>query len=107
MIVARWHVNARFGHKQELINELKRWWSTMERRSARPSTHIMTGSIGAAESLVTDDVRCRDLAELHQQWDALIPARGPCAVLHENRAPPRERINPLGGLPNRRLSWHA
>lgn len=71
MIVARWHVNARFGHKQDLINELKTWWSTIGREIGQTDYTIMTGSIGAAESLITVDVRCRDLAELHQQWDAL------------------------------------
>src|SRR4028119_746924 len=71
MIVARWHVNARFGHKQELISELKRWWSTIGTEIGQTDYSIMTGSIGAAESLITVDVRCRDLAELHQQWDAL------------------------------------
>lgn len=71
MIVARWHVNARFGRKQELIDELKAWWSTIGQEIGQTDYSIMTGSIGAAESLIIVDVRCRDLAELHQQWDAL------------------------------------
>lgn len=71
MIIARWHVNARFGKKQELIDELKTWWSTIGKEIGQTDYSIMTGSIGAAESLITVDVRCRDLAELHQQWDDL------------------------------------
>ncbi len=26
MIVARWHIQARFGHKQEAIDSLKGWY---------------------------------------------------------------------------------
>ncbi|GAB3188367.1 hypothetical protein [Hydrogenophaga aquatica] len=71
MIVARWQVNARFGHKQELIEELKSWWSTIGRDIGQTDITILTGSVGAAESLVTVDVRCQDMAELEAQWDQL------------------------------------
>lgn len=71
MIVARWYVNARFGRKQDLISELKAWWCTIGKEIGQTDYSIMTGSIGAAESLITVDVRCQDLTELHQQWDAL------------------------------------
>lgn len=71
MIVARWQVNARFGHKQELIEELKQWWATIGREIGQSDVTILTGSVGAAESLVTVDVRCRDMAEQQSQWDRL------------------------------------
>jgi len=71
MIIARWQVNARFGHKQELIEELQRWWDTIGREIGQTDASIMTGSVGAAESLVSVDVRCRDMSELQQQWDKL------------------------------------
>ncbi len=71
MIVARWQVNARFGRKQELIAEIKRWWDTIGREIGQTEVSILTGSVGAAESLVTVDVQCRDLAQLEQQWDQL------------------------------------
>lgn len=71
MIIARWQVNARFGRKQELIEEIKQWWTTIGREIGQTEFTILTGSVGAAESLVTVDVRCRDMAELEQQWDKL------------------------------------
>ncbi|WP_310567529.1 hypothetical protein [Hydrogenophaga sp.] len=71
MIVARWQVNARFGHKQELIDEIRNWWQTVGRDIGQTNTTILTGSVGAAESLVTVDVRCADMAELQSQWDQL------------------------------------
>lgn len=71
MIIARWHVNARFGHKQELIAELQHWWNTTGREVGQTDATILTGSVGAAESLITVDVRCKDMAELQRQWDQL------------------------------------
>ncbi|MEK9803722.1 MAG: hypothetical protein VW475_10005 [Curvibacter sp.] len=71
MIVARWQVNARFGHKQALIEEIKKWWSTIGREIGQTEVNILTGSVGAAESLITVDVRCRDMAELERQWEQL------------------------------------
>lgn len=71
MIIARWQVNARFGHKQELIDELKHWWSTIGRDIGQTDVTLLTGSVGAAESLITVDVRCKDMAELQGQWDKL------------------------------------
>lgn len=71
MIVARWQVNARFGRKQDLIAEIRRWWDTIGREIGQTEVSILTGSVGAAESLVTVDVQCRDLAQLEQQWDHL------------------------------------
>lgn len=87
MIIARWHVNARFGHKQDLIREIRTWWSTIGQEIGQTDYNIMTGSIGAPESLVTVDVRCRDLAQLHEQWDALAP--------REDHATFASRIEPL------------
>lgn len=71
MIVARWQVNARFGFKQELIDEIRNWWKTIGRDIGQTDFSIMTGSVGAAESLVTVDVRCHDMSELQSQWDQL------------------------------------
>lgn len=71
MIVARWQVNARFGHKQELIDEIRTWWTTIGRDIGQNDITVLTGSVGAAESLVTVDVRCQDMAELQSQWDQL------------------------------------
>jgi hypothetical protein len=71
MIIARWHVHARFGKKQELIRELRHWWETIGKEIGQTDYAILTGSIGAPEALVAVDVRCRDLAELGEQWERL------------------------------------
>lgn len=70
-VIARWCCKARFGKKQDVIEKLKHWWSTIGRDIGQSDYTITTGSIGAPESLVTVDVRVRDLAELNEQWDKL------------------------------------
>lgn len=71
MIIARWHCNARFGKKPELIDRIKNWWETIGKEIGQTDYAIYTGSIGAEESLVTVDVRVASLAELSEQWDKL------------------------------------
>jgi hypothetical protein len=70
MMVARWHIDARFGHKQKVIDAVKAWcrdigaqigWSADKLR-------ITTGSVGALESTVEVEVTLRDLAELGASW---------------------------------------
>jgi len=73
MIIARWHIDARFGHKQTVTDSLKAWsrdiasqigWTDQKIR-------ISTGSIGALESTVEVDVVLQDLAELNESWNKL------------------------------------
>jgi hypothetical protein len=73
MLIARWHIDARFGHKQTVIESVQRWgreigvqigWSADKVR-------IATGSIGALESTVEVEVTVRDLAELDAAWAKL------------------------------------
>ena len=73
MMIARWHLDARFGHKQTVIDALKTWahefggqigWSPDKVR-------IATGSVGAPESTVELEVSVRDLGELNDAWAKL------------------------------------
>jgi hypothetical protein len=83
MIIARWHCNARFGMKQELIDRLRNWWQTIGKEIGQTDYAIATGSIGAAESLITVDVRVKDLSELDQQWSRLAKHAGHAAFSGE------------------------
>ncbi|MBF8224485.1 hypothetical protein [Halomonas sp. 328] len=71
MIVARWYCQARFGHKQELIDKTREWWATIGRELGQTDYTITTGSVGALESLVVVDLRVADMAELSAQWEKL------------------------------------
>jgi hypothetical protein len=58
-------------HEARAHFEIKKWWSTIGAEIGQTDILILTGSIGAAEALVSVDVRCRDLAELNNQWAKL------------------------------------
>ena len=73
MMIARWHIDTRFGHKQAVIDALKNWcrdiggqigWSADKLR-------VTTGSIGALESTVELEVSVQDLGELNEAWAKL------------------------------------
>jgi hypothetical protein len=71
MIIARWHIDARFGHKQAVIESLKKWLRTIGAQIGwtENKVRIATGSVGALESTVEVDVTINDLAELNASWD--------------------------------------
>jgi hypothetical protein len=71
MMIARWQCHARFGMKQEVIDRLKSWWSTIGSEIGQTDYTISTASVGAPEALVSVDVRVRDMAELNEQWARL------------------------------------
>ena len=70
MMVARWHIDARFGHKQAVIDSLKKWNAEIGTQIGwtADKTRIVTGSIGALESTVELDVQIENLAELNTSW---------------------------------------
>ena len=78
MIIARWHIDARFGHKQTVIDSLKMWSREIASQIGwtNDRVRIATGSIGALESTVEADVLVQNLTELDASWNKLgsIPA---------------------------------
>ena len=73
MMIARWHIDARFGYKQKVIEALQAWNNDIGKQIGwtPDKLRITTGSVGAAESTVEVEVRIRDLAELSEAWDKL------------------------------------
>ena len=71
MIIARWSIDARFGHKQAVIDAMIKWDREIGRSIGWTDTRILTGSVGARESTVQSEVRLKDLAELNASWDKL------------------------------------
>ncbi|MBF6024677.1 hypothetical protein [Lysobacter niastensis] len=78
MIIARWHIDARFGHKQTVIDSMKKWHSTIaiEIGWTADRCRLMTGSVGALESTIEVEITLKDLSELDASWSKLatIPA---------------------------------
>ena len=73
MMIARWHIDARFGHKQTVIESVQRWGRDIGEQIGwgADKVRITTGSIGALESTVEVEVTVRDLAELDAAWAKL------------------------------------
>jgi hypothetical protein len=73
MMIARWHIDARFGHKQAVIESLKKWNRTIAVQIGwtEKKVRIVTGSVGALESTVEVEVTIKDLTELDASWAKL------------------------------------
>jgi hypothetical protein len=73
MIMARWNIDARFGHKQTVIDSLKKWHKEIGVQIGwtEDRVKVLTGSIGAPESSVQVEVLLNDLSELNASWDKL------------------------------------
>jgi len=72
-MIARWHIDARFGHKQIVIDSLKTWSRDIASQIGwtNDKLRIASGSIGALESTVEVDVLVKDLTELDASWNKL------------------------------------
>ena len=73
MFIARWHIDARFGHKQTVIDLLKKWEREIGSQAGtdKMGMRIVTGSIGAREAAVEADHSVESLAQLEQFFAAI------------------------------------
>jgi len=72
MIVARWSIDAKFGHKSDVIDSLSKWQSNFGTQIGWDGKcRILTGSVGALESTVISEITLDSLAELSDSWDKL------------------------------------
>ncbi len=72
-MVARWQIEARFGHKQTVIDSLKKWHEEIGSQVGwtQDKVRFLSGSVGALESSVVTEVLINDLAELSESWQQL------------------------------------
>ncbi len=66
MFIARWQIDARFGHKQDAIDLLRKWEQDIGRKAGtdKMDLKILSGSIGARESLIEANHTVESLAQL-------------------------------------------
>ncbi len=78
MMIARWHVHARFGHKQAAIELMRRWWREIAPQIgwSTGQLRILTGAVGENESAIDVEVELADLAALNEAWTLLAQAKG-------------------------------
>ena len=73
MFVARWQIDARFGHKQTVIDLLRKWEREvgMKAGTDKMAFKILTGSIGAREATVEANHGVESMAQLEQFFTAI------------------------------------
>jgi len=73
MFVARWQIDARFGHKQTVIDLLQKWEREVGSKAATGNMafKILTGSIGAREATVEANHSVESMAQLEQFFAAI------------------------------------
>lgn len=73
MLIARWQIDARLGHKQTVIDMLQSWSREIAPQAglATEKGHMLTGSVGALEATVEHNWEVADLAELERVWAKL------------------------------------
>jgi hypothetical protein len=78
MFVARWQIDTRFGHKQEAIALMQDWERDIGSKAGldRSQSVLTTGSIGALEATIENNITVDSLAELETFFAAIakIPA---------------------------------
>ncbi len=70
MFIARWQVEAKFGYKQSAINSMKKWLEEVGSEIGwKPEkVRIITGSIGATESVIETEIKIKELKDLDEAW---------------------------------------
>ncbi|MGZ3239813.1 MAG: hypothetical protein ACXWJK_05430 [Burkholderiaceae bacterium] len=71
MLIAKWQIDARFGHKQKVIDKLKNWTKEIAPQVGLTRGRLLTGSIGALEATVVHEWEVEDLAQLDRAWSKL------------------------------------
>lgn len=70
MYVARWHLTARFGRKDECLKLLQRWEIDVANRIGwrAGSLRTVAGGIGVNDSEIEVDVRIDSISDLEAAW---------------------------------------
>lgn len=73
MIIARWQIDARFGHKQAVLDSMGQWYESIGTKIgwSPDRVRILTGSVGARESTVITEVELDSLSDLDESWNKL------------------------------------
>jgi hypothetical protein len=68
MMIARWQFTAKFGRKQEAIDLIKQWDEQIgiQTNIVVSKARLITGSVGAGESLVEQEFEIENLQELDE-----------------------------------------
>ena len=73
MFIARWQIDARFGHKQTVIDLLRKWEREIGTTAGTDEMDfkILTGSIGAREATVEANHAMESMAQLDRFFESI------------------------------------
>jgi hypothetical protein len=73
MFVARWQIDARFGHKQTVVDLLRKWEREIGAKAGtdKMDFKVLTGSIGAREATVEANHTVESIAQLEKFFAAI------------------------------------
>jgi hypothetical protein len=73
MLIARWQIDARFGHKQTVIDLMQRWLRDVGSKAGTDTMDVklLTGSVGAREATLEVNHTVESLAKLEQFFAAI------------------------------------
>ena len=71
MLIARWQIDACFGHKQKVIESIVQWTKEIAPQVGLLKGRMLSGSIGALEATVEHNWEVEDLAQLERAWAKL------------------------------------
>jgi hypothetical protein len=71
MLIARWQIDARFGHKQKVIDSIVQWTGEIAPQVGLTKGRMLSGSIGALEATVEHNWEVENLGELERAWAKL------------------------------------
>lgn len=73
MLVARWQIDARFGHKQNVVDLMRAWEHDIGSKAGtdKMDFKLLTGSVGAREATVEVNHTVENLAQLEGFFEAL------------------------------------
>jgi hypothetical protein len=73
MFVARWQIDARFGHKQPVIDLMRRWLKEIGAKAGtdKMDVKLLTGSVGAREATIEVNHTVESLADLERFFEAI------------------------------------
>ncbi len=73
MMIARWCIDAKFGHKPEVVECLSQWFAEIGSQVGwtKENSRILVGSIGAFESSIISEVTIANFTELNDAWQKL------------------------------------
>ncbi|MGH6855939.1 MAG: hypothetical protein ACREDX_06525 [Aestuariivirga sp.] len=73
MFIARWHIDAKFGQKQKVLDLMRRWEQEIGRQAGTGTMEfsMLTGSIGAREATIEVNHKVESLAQLEAFFAAI------------------------------------